>query len=201
MWSKERETLAELCHMLYRSGILAGSEGNVSLRAPTGEILLTPSSRHKGLLTPEDMLVTTLDGTLLEGSGRITKEFSLHAMLYDERPELGCVVHGHPVYGCAYAILGKGIPENYLLQMKMMVGPLGVAGYAPAGSRELVEAVRPFASDCNTIILQNHGMLFCGKDWEDALCRSETAENIAHSIILAERMGSCQMIPGSADSK
>lgn len=195
MFEAEKKELAQLCAMLYQSGILAGSEGNVSLRAKDGSIILTPSSRHKGLLQPEDMLVADIEGKLLEGSSKVTKEFPLHRMIYRARPDVGCVVHAHPVYGCVYAIMGEKIPENYLLQMKLMVGPTAVAGYAPAGSQQLADNVAPFVENHDAIILCNHGLVICGSSAEDALCRCETAENIAHSSILADLMGKQQVMP------
>lgn len=195
MLEQERKQLSDLCRMLYTAGILAGSEGNVSLRAPGGEIVITPSSRHKGMLRPEDMLVADPAGTLLEGTGRVTKEYPLHRMIYEARSDINCVIHAHPVYSCAYAILVRAIPENYLLQMKEIVGRVAVADYAPAGSAQLVENVRPFVADCQTILLSNHGLVCCGKTAEDALCRCETAEHIAQSSILAELLGTPRPIP------
>ena len=189
MLEAEKKALAQLCQALHSLGQLAGSEGNVSLRAATGEIVLTPSGRHKGSLTSQDMMVVTPEGALLEGTGKVTKEFPMHQMLYQARPEVGCIVHSHPVYGCAYAIMGRTIPQDYLLQTKLMVGKIGLAGYAPAGSQALVEEIRPYAGECNLILLQNHGVVVCGKNPEDTLCRCETAENIAHSCLLAELMG------------
>lgn len=198
MLEQERNQLSELCRMLYRAGILAGSEGNVSLRNAAGEIVITPSGRHKGMLRPEDMLVVGPDGTLQEGKGRVTKEFPLHRMIYEARPDVGCVIHAHPVYSCAYAILGRPIPENYLLQMKEIVGRVAVADYAPAGSAELVENVRPYVADYQTILLRNHGLVCCGKTAEDAVCRCETAEHIAQSSILAELLGTPRPIPAES---
>lgn len=195
MLEQERIQLSDLCRILYNAGILAGSEGNVSLRAPTGEIVITPSSRHKGTLRSEDMLVVDQNGTLLEGNGRVTKEFPLHHMIYAARPDVGCIIHAHPVYSCAYAILGRSIPENYLLQRKEIVGRMAVAEYAPAGSDWLVENVRPYVADCQTILLKNHGLICCGKTAEDALCRCETTEHIAQSSILAELLGTPRPIP------
>ncbi len=116
-------------------------------------------------------------------------------MIYETRPDVGCIVHAHPVYGCVYAIMGEAMPENYLLQMKLMVGTTAVAGYAPAGSKELVNKVQPFAKDHDAIILCNHGLVICGKDAEDALCRCETAENIAQSAILADLLGRQKTMP------
>lgn len=195
MLEQEKQALAELCRKLHALGQLAGSEGNVSLRAATGQIVLTPSGKHKGSLRAEDMLVADVAGNLLEGHGKVTKEYPMHRMLYELRLDVGCVVHSHPVYGCVYAIMGQQIPDNYLLQTKLMVGKTGVAGYAPAGSAALAENVRPFAKDCNLIILRNHGVVVCGKNIEDALCRCETAENIAHSCLLADLMGKTSVIP------
>lgn len=201
MLEKEKQALAELCGKLHTLGQLAGSEGNVSLRTPTGEIVLTPSGKHKGTLRGEDMMVVDLQGNLLEGTGKVTKEFPMHRMIYEQRPEVNCVVHSHPVYGCVYAILGQPIPEDYLLQTKLMVGKIGVASYAPAGSQALVEEVRPHAKDCNLILLRNHGVVVCGKTIEDTLCRCETAENIAHSCLLADLMGGAKPIPGEGKTE
>ncbi len=53
MLEAEKKALAQLCQALHSLGQLAGSEGNVSLRAATGEIVRTPSGRHKGSLTPQ----------------------------------------------------------------------------------------------------------------------------------------------------
>ena len=56
-------------------------------------------------------------------------------------------------------------------------------------SNNTARRVRPFAGSYNTILLQNHGLLCCGKNPEDALCRCETAEHIAQSSIWAELLG------------
>ena len=47
---------------------LAG--GNVSMRMPTGEILVTPSGMIYEDMEPDDVLVMDIDGDIIEGTNK-----------------------------------------------------------------------------------------------------------------------------------
>ena len=65
----------------------------------------------------------------------------MHSRLYELRPDIGAIVHTHPAAATAFAVCGKGFPENWVLEVPSLIGKIGIAGYAPAGSRQLVEEV------------------------------------------------------------
>ncbi|MCC8117003.1 MAG: class II aldolase/adducin family protein, partial [Planctomycetes bacterium] len=50
-----------------RYGLIALSGGNVSVRMPSGEILITPSGMIYEDMVPDDVLVMDLEGKVLEG--------------------------------------------------------------------------------------------------------------------------------------
>lgn len=81
------------------------------------------------------------DGAVIEGSYKSTREAAMHSRLYELRPDIGAIVHTHPAAATAFAVCGKGFPENWVLEVPSLIGKIGIAGYAPAGSRQLVEEV------------------------------------------------------------
>jgi len=75
-----RETKALICEIgrrLYNRGLIAGSDGNISLKLPRGRLLTTPSGISKGFMRPEDIVTTDMDGKPL-GGGKPSSELKLH---------------------------------------------------------------------------------------------------------------------------
>ena len=57
----------------------------------------------------EDMVVTDLDGTVLEGAYRPSSDLPTHLYLYNRYPTLGGIVHMHSTYATAFAQSGRAI--------------------------------------------------------------------------------------------
>jgi L-fuculose-phosphate aldolase len=77
------------------SGLVAGTEGNVSARTPEGNLLITPSGLDYAVTEPEDIVVVSLDGTSLEGAFKPSVETPMHTGIYRARPETLDIVHTH----------------------------------------------------------------------------------------------------------
>src|SRR5271165_3943685 len=84
-------------------GLVAGTEGNLSARDKDDTILMTPSGVNKGEVEPEMLVRLSLDAKVLEGDREPTSEKFMHLQFYRERPGVGGVVHGHPVFCTAFA--------------------------------------------------------------------------------------------------
>jgi L-fuculose-phosphate aldolase len=56
---------------------------------------MTPANVSKGFMTPDMMVVTDLEGTLISGApGRKpSSEILMHLVAYRERPDVNAVVH------------------------------------------------------------------------------------------------------------
>lgn len=196
MYSEEKEALAGICHMLYQRNLVTACDGNISSKVSKDHILLTPSGMNKGLLLKEDIIVLDLSGNTVEGNGRASKEYPMHQMIYQMRPDVKAVIHTHPVFATAFALAGKNIPDNYLIETTMMLPDIALAEYAPPGTQALAEAIRPHVPVSNVVLLKNHGALTYGKDLTDAYNKMEVLESIAKTIIMSKILGEPQVILG-----
>lgn len=189
MYEKEKAELTKICHLLYERNLVTASDGNVSMLVTDEHILLTPSGKNKGMLREEEILVLDREGNTVEGAGKASKEFPMHREAYRKRGDIRAVVHTHPVFTTAFALAGKNLPDNYLIESRMMLGRTALADYASPGTQELADAVSPHLQDCDAVLLKNHGALTVGKDLMEAFNRMEVMESIAKTIILSGLIG------------
>lgn len=199
MYEKERKELEEMCHLLYNRNLVTASDGNVSMRGDGGHMLLTPSGRNKGFVKAGEMMVLDQDGNTIEGKGRASKEYPMHRIIYQNRPDVGAVIHTHPVYATAFALAGMNLPDNYLIEMKMMLGGTALTEYAPPGTIEMAHSIEPFLADYHVVLLKNHGVVTYGKDLQEAYNRMEVVESIAKTIIMSKILGPPVLIPERND--
>lgn len=189
MYEKEKLELMNICHLLYERNLVTASDGNISVRISEEHILLTPSGRNKGMLQKEEILVLDGNGNIIEGEGRASKEYPMHKEIYRRRQDVKAVVHTHPVYATAFALAGKNLPDNYLIESRMILGRTALADYAAPGTPALAAAAARYAEECNAILLRNHGALTLGKNLMDAFQKMEVMESIAKTIILSRLIG------------
>ncbi len=184
-----RVQLCEIGALLYERGLVSGTDGNISVRVSEDAMLITPSGVNKRELRPELLICQKLDGTVIWGMGKSSRETELHAGIYTVRPEIGAVVHSHPAAATAFAVGGQTLPDNCLIEVPTVIGRINLAGYAPAGSGELADKVRTAAADSDVIFLQNHGIITCGKDLTTAFNKMDAVENAARTICCAKLLG------------
>ena len=174
-----REDLCRVCTLLYQRGYVAGSDGNVSLRAGEGKILITPSGVSKGRLTPEMPVLCDLEGRVLAGDRHPSSEAAMHLLVYRQRPDAGAVVHAHPPAATAFAACRRPLDVPYLTEVVSGLGPIPVAPYALPSTPEVPESIRPFLRDHRGVLLANHGALTWGGGLWEAFDRMEQLEHTA----------------------
>ena len=192
MYEESKKELVRICHLLYDKNLVTAADGNVSVRVSKDHILLTPSGKGKGFVEEKDILVLDLEGNLVEGSGKPSREYPMHRAVYEERPEVGAVVHTHPVFATAFAMAGKTVPDCYLIETKVALKGIALAGFAAPGSLALAEQVRAVAAGNDAVLLQNHGALTVGADVITAYYRMETLELFAKISLNARLLGGAQ---------
>jgi L-fuculose-phosphate aldolase len=194
MYEQERIQMKEICSLLYDHQLVTASDGNISMRLKDGNILITPSRKNKGLLQPEDMIVTDCMGNVIEGKGKASSEFPMHRAIYQNRPEVNAIVHTHPVYATAFALAGKNIPDNYLIEARVILGATALAEYGTPGTMEMVDVISPYIRQVNSILLKNHGAITYGTDLIEAYNRMDVLEAVAKTIIMSKVLGDPVMI-------
>jgi L-fuculose-phosphate aldolase len=118
MDQRPRGQIVRCCRALLEAGLIAGVEGNVSVRLAHDRVLVTPRGLLKSELGPEDLVEVDLAGRDLNGYREATTELDLPLRAYRQRTECGAVVHGHPPTATAFAVAGEGLPGTYFPKLR-----------------------------------------------------------------------------------
>lgn len=175
--------------------LIAGTDGNISVRLGPNRIMVTPSGQPKGRLSPEDMVVVDLQGHKVEGDREASSELAMHLFVYQSRPDIGACVHGHPPHATAYAVAGIEIPGGVLPEAVVSVEPIALTEFAPPGTQAVAGSLEAHILGHNAFLLRNHGLLTIGQDLFGALNRHETVEHCARILYLAGQLGGANKLP------
>lgn len=108
-----REEVLRANREIARRGLAPHTFGNVSGIDRTGSrplVVIKPSGVNYDTMRPEDLVVTDLDGTIVDGKLRPSSDLDTHTLLYREFPRIGGVVHTHSEFATAWAQAGRAIP-------------------------------------------------------------------------------------------
>lgn len=86
--------LIEAGRYIHGRGWAPATSGNFSARLGDGRIAITVSGRHKGELTPDDIMLIDAEGRSLDGK-KPSAETLLHTSIYRRYPDVGSVLHPH----------------------------------------------------------------------------------------------------------
>ncbi len=87
--------------------------GNVSgYDKDSGCVIIKPSGVEYDLLSPENMVILSLNGDIIEGDLKPSSDTATHLELYKKYPQLGGIVHTHSTMAVSWASACMNIP-NY----------------------------------------------------------------------------------------
>lgn len=190
-----RQYLVEICHRLYRQGMIAAGDGNVSARLDEERVLVTPTGMHKGFIRESDLVVASTQGRLIKGQRKPSSEFLMHQLVYAERPEMRAVVHAHPPITVGLALAGVTLAQCVLSETCLVLGPILTAPYATPTTEEVPRVLRPYVRQANAVIMDRHGALTYGRDLDEAYNRMEAMEHAAKITHAARVIGPLSALP------
>lgn len=170
-------------------GFAPATDGNISARLGPHALLVTPAGREKGGLSPEELLVVDLEGTVVGGAGRPSTETPMHLLCYRRRGDVGGVVHAHPPVATAFAAAGVPLDAPVMPEIVLTVGAIPLVPYATPGTEELARALEPWVDGHDAFLLASHGVLTLGRDVREALHRMERVEHLAKVTLAARLLG------------
>ena len=110
---------------LVRRGLVLYTFGNASgVDREQGLVVIKPSGVDYDDLRPEHMVVTDLDGKIVEGNLNPSSDLDTHTLLYREFPTIGAVVHTHSEYATSWAQAGLDIPALGTTHADYFYGPI-----------------------------------------------------------------------------
>jgi L-fuculose-phosphate aldolase len=191
-----RRDVVEIARRLYAKGLIAGNEGNVSVR--DGERLyVTPGGVCKGYLVPDQLVVTDLEGRPLAG-GHASSEILMHVAVYSQRPDVNGVVHAHPPVATGFAVASIPLDRPVLAEPVVTLGPVPVVPFGTPSTPELAERVAAAIPSAHALLLANHGALTVGETLWRAWERMETLEQFARIALVARLLGSAHELSSEA---
>jgi L-fuculose-phosphate aldolase len=196
-----RRELTQVCHRLYDRDLVGASEGNVSCRLGEARFLLTPSGVSKGMLRAADLLIVNGRGEKLQGRGRPSTEIRMHLAVYAGRPDVGAIVHAHPITATALTVAGLPPPNDLVPDAAVTLGRIAVAAFATPGTDEVPASLAGLLPGHDVILLERHGALAFGKSLTEAFDRMETLERVARIAFLARLLGSCDPLSAEVIEK
>lgn len=169
MYEKERALLVEYGKKMSSEGLSSGTSGNLSIYDPDKNlVLITPSGIGYFDTQPEDIVVMTLDGEIVEGDRKPSSEWHLHTLFYKKKPEARGVVHTHSVFCTTLAALRMPLQAAHYVIADAGVAEVPCAPYRRFGTEELARVAMESIGESNAVLLANHGIVVCGKDLKSA---------------------------------
>lgn len=119
---------------LVKHGLVTMTFGNVSgFDRVSGLMVIKPSGISYSEMNAAEMVVTDLDGNVVEGTLDPSTDTPTHLALYRSFPQLGGVVHTHSTYATAWAQAGQPIPCLGTTHADYFYGPVPVTRRLTAG--------------------------------------------------------------------
>ena len=182
-----REQLLATARKMNACGVNQGTSGNLSARVEGG-FLVTPTGMDYEALVPEDLVFLRLDGSH-EGRRRPSSEWRIHRDILASRPEVGAVLHAHPVACTAVACLRREIPAFHYMIAVTGGSSLRCAPYATFGTEELSRHALAALEGRRACLLANHGLLVAAGGLDEALKIAVELEALASMYLRALAVG------------
>ncbi|OPZ87936.1 MAG: L-ribulose-5-phosphate 4-epimerase UlaF [bacterium ADurb.Bin429] len=181
---------------LPKEGLVTMTSGNVSGRDPeSGLVAIKPSGVSFDALTPDDIVIVDLRGTVVEGARKPSVDTATHLVVYRARPDVNGMVHTHSNYATAFAAVGKPIPAVLTAIADEFGGPIPCGPYCQIGEEQIGEAIVEHIGACPAILLQNHGVFTVGPTPRAAVKAAVMCEDVAKTVYLAMQLGEPIPIP------
>lgn len=185
---KIAKMICEVGRRLYKSGMVASNDGNISCRISKGRFMVTPTCVSKGFMRPKDLCILDKDGNYLKG-GKPTSEAKMHVMILKARPDINSCVHAHPRYATAFTVTSTPFDPTVLPEAMLGLSAVRTAPYAAPSTLELAKNAADAALTTDVVLLSRHGAITLGCDPIDALYKLESLEHCAHTLIYAKLLG------------
>ena len=181
--------IVRVCRRLYERGLVAGPDGNVSVRLRDGSILVTPSGMSKVDVDPDDLVLIERDGVVRDGRRMPSSELRMHLRIYERRADVFAVVHAHPPIATGFAVAGESFVAPVLPEVILQMGEVPIVRYATPGTVAFADSFDPYLEHHDAFLLANHGATTIGRTLELAHQRMESLEHAARIIVTARMLG------------
>lgn len=175
-------------------GLITFTWGNVSaIDESRTYMVIKPSGVDYDQMKAADMVVTDMDGNVVEGDYRPSSDTATHLVLYRQFSDIWGIVHTHSPAATSWAQAGKGILPMGTTHADYFYGEIPCTRpmtsdeingeYEKETGNVIVETfckqdIEP--KDVPAVLVHSHGPFTWGKDADNAVHNAVVLEQIAH---------------------
>ena len=191
--SREAGMIRDTGNRAWQRGLMAGLNGNISLRQGDS-MIITVSGSAKGRLRPGDLALVSLESGRVTGAGQPSTEAALHRAVYASQVKAQAVLHVHPPHLLA---LSLGKPQGDLLDLALFEADVWTRKMIrlpplQPGCEALARQVGRAAMAYPALFMERHGLVCWGRDLDEALALAEELESLARIEVLRRSAGSSE---------
>jgi L-ribulose-5-phosphate 4-epimerase len=156
-----KKELLACARRAYAIGLQTGNGGNLSARpAGSDQVVIKGSGTSFGECTMDNLVTVNLNGEMIEGPGKPSREIKTHLAIYRLRPDVNGIFHSHSPWAIAYAEDADQIqPLALHAQSKLGVIPiLKVDGHADETVEKAVENLLQAHAGLKAFVQARHGI-------------------------------------------
>lgn len=192
-----------------RRGLAPHTFGNASGIDRSGSeplVVIKPSGVDYESLTASDLVITNLDGAVVEGKLRPSSDLDTHTLLYREFPQIGGIVHTHSEFATSWAQAGRAIPCLGTTHADYFHGPVPVTepltaeevagGYVRNTGNVIVRRFRAEGLDpvaVPGVLVAGHAPFAWGKSAAEAVEHADVLEYIARLAYRSVLLGASEI--------
>lgn len=187
---------------LPKAGLVKLTWGNASeIDRDNGLIIIKPSGVDYKTMSPEDMVVTDLDGKVIEGKLNPSSDLPTHVYLYKKFKMIGGIVHTHSSWAVSWAQAGRDIPVYGTTHADHYYGPIPCArelsqkevdtDYEKDTGKVIVETLKERDIDplaVPGVLVKSHGPFVWGKNVTDAVKNAIVLDDVAFKALCTEQL-------------
>ena len=189
MYEIEKRQLIDCARQMERYGLVVLSGGNVSMRMPCGNFLVTPSAMSYDTMTADDIVMVNSSGDTVEGFRRPSSDTKALLYIFGKKPGVNVILHTHQPYATAVGLVAEELPANLVTVIDELHAAVHVAPFTPSSDEGMgIQTVR-YAGDALAVILRHHGAMVFGKDIGQALNAAVYLEEASKCYLAALASG------------
>jgi L-fuculose-phosphate aldolase len=200
-----RREMVRVGRLMWERGLVAATDGNLSVRMGPNRLLVTASGVSKGFLSDDDLVIIRLDGEPVSSyrgrDSHPSTEIAMHLEVYRQRPDVNAVVHAHPPLATAFSIAGVSLARCVIPEVIVTLGGIPTAEYATPGTPEVPVSIQQAVREYDAMILAHHGSLTVGDTLWEAYLRLEKVEHTAEITLAAQQLGQVHTLSPQAVEK
>lgn len=186
-----KDEILEIGKRLYAKGLLASTDGSITMKINDNEYFCTATGTNKGFMSVESICKVDAEGKVLRANTgfRPSSAVITHMLIHKERPEMKAVIHAYPINATFFANAGIPLTQPATLEAVNSIGCVPYVEKGLAKSEEellkLTEAIRYF----DAVLLGDMGVLTFGTTLEAAFNKMESVELYANLIAKSYETG------------